>query len=81
MSRAGFALLALTMVATGSFVIQAGIHSVYINQTEFVPAQREWEAAHRRGDLDAMWVAYHKEEIAQDHTLDAFWFLRGRGPK
>lgn len=58
------------------FVVQSTARTVHIHFTEFRPAQREWEAAHARGDRTGMEAAFDKELAAARRTIDPLWFAR-----
>ena len=59
-----------------AFIGQSLGRTIYINHYEFEAGVSEWNAAHDRGDMAAMRVAYHKELIAHCRTFDPFWFYQ-----
>jgi hypothetical protein len=68
----------LPPILAGLFAIFMGqslARTAYIHYTEFLPAQREREAATARGDHEAEWKAFQKEFKAHDRSFDPLWFL------
>lgn len=73
--RAAATRVAVLSIIAAFAVITIG-HTAWVHITEFLPAEREWELAHSKGDQAAMWAAFDKEMAASDKSLDILWFIR-----